>query len=119
MVETEHAAAPGPQVRHRNRVVSACDAAGAGACTGTPPVCQPQWTARQGYPGLLTLDAVAYGNLYALADLEVGVYDLAGLAGCGGSPRTCTPLRSIRFGSTSGTSDPADMLSRGSSLTIA
>ncbi len=73
----------------------AFDAAGAGACTGTPKVCDPLWTATT--PFIPTSPTVTGGNVY-LAASGLEVYDAAGSVGCSGTPKVCTPVRRSLLG---------------------
>jgi hypothetical protein len=84
--------------------VAGFDASGSTACTGTPKVCSPLWTATTptqlsslAYGG----PAVANGTLF-VAGLGGTLYafDASGNNGCGGAPRACSPLWTASVGDT-------------------
>ena len=104
---------------HRDTTLEVFDAHGSLNCAGSPAVCQPLWSAQLNQGSVLALDAVAYGNVYALSDGQVAVFDLSATSGCSGSPKVCQPARLIRWGGGTGGLADLDMSSRGSSLTIA
>ena len=72
--------------------LSAFDTSGATGCTGSPPVCSPQWTMSTG-GAIAGSPAVANGVVYVgSTDGTLYAADAAGLNGCTGTPTVCTPL---------------------------
>ena len=71
-------------------VLKAFSATGSTNCSGTPPTCQPLWTATLptgGFPVPTVSNGVLYvaaGTLYA--------FDAHGATNCSGSPKVCDPL---------------------------
>jgi len=84
-------------------VLSAYDATGATGCSGSPPTCQPLWTAPLG-AGTITpaSPTVVGGVVYVTADTLDGAvlfaFDAAGQQGCSGTPTVCVPLWTAEFG---------------------
>lgn len=84
-------------------VLSAYDATGATGCSGSPPTCQPLWTAPLGAgSSAFAPPTVVGGIVYVTADTVGGsvlfAFDAAGEQGCTGTPRVCVPLWTADFG---------------------
>jgi hypothetical protein len=65
----------------------AFDNRGITGCSGTPKVCQPQWTYAAQNP-----EAVRAGVLYARTDTGLAAFDAHGVQSCAGTPKVCHPL---------------------------
>ena len=94
--------------RFDDGVLSAFDAAGTG-CSGSPPTCQPLWTARLG-AGFVAPPTVAGGIVYVtgindFANVLFG-FDATGQQGCTGTPTVCAPLWTATFGPRTPFGDP-------------
>jgi hypothetical protein len=78
-----------------NSQLVAFDAAGVTGCSGSPLVCQPEWTALLSGAAHFTTPAVANGRVYAASTANWGaldVFDAAGVTGCSGTPTVCSRL---------------------------
>jgi len=78
-----------------NSQLVAFDANGVIGCSGSPLVCQPEWTAVLSGAAHFSTPAVANGRVYAASTATWGVldqFDAAGVTGCSGTPTVCTRL---------------------------
>jgi hypothetical protein len=78
-----------------NDTVMVFDAAGTTDCSGTPKVCNPEWTytVPTGYIDGLVSMTVANGVLVAGGNSDhIYAFDAAGTTDCSGTPRVCQPM---------------------------
>lgn len=90
-------------------VLSAFDATGTVGCSGSPPTCEPLWTARLG-AGFVAPPTVADGIVYVTGITDVAnvlfAFDATGQQGCTGTPTACAPLWTATFGPRTPFGDP-------------
>lgn len=87
-----------------NGALAVFDAAGTTGCSGSPPACQPLWTAPLGAgTGYLAPPTVTGGIVY-VAGVVFGsanvlfAFDALGRQGCTGTPTVCAPLWTATYG---------------------